>query len=308
MDTIAALSSGALPAGIAVIRLSGPDAFLVTQLITDLGDRLLWTEDRKARLTDIRDPQTKEVLDRGLVLAFKAPGSFTGEDVVELHLHGSRAVVDHLLSSLSKLEKVRLAEPGEYTRRAFVNGKMDLVATEALGDLIQAETQSQRRLSLITADGALAEMYRHWRDMVLRGRAMIEADIDFADEDDVPGSVVDSVFEQLPALIDEIRSQIKNAEVAERVRQGFRMVIFGPPNAGKSTLLNALAGREAAIVTDIPGTTRDMIEVQLDLGGYLVRVVDTAGIRETDETVEKLGVDRALAAASEADLVLNLSS
>ncbi len=308
MDTIAALSSGALPAGIAVIRLSGPDAFQVAQLISDLGVHTGWAEDRKARLASIFDPLTREKLDRGLVLAFKAPHSFTGEDVVELHLHGSRAIVDQLLASLSKLDNVRLAEPGEYTRRAFVNGKMDIVATEALGDLIQAETQSQRRLAFTTADGQLVSMYRNWRDKVLRSRAMIEADIDFADEEDVPGSVADAIYAEVPALLKALQDQIKNAEVAERVREGFRIVIFGPPNAGKSTLLNALAGREAAIVTDIPGTTRDMIEVQLELNGYLVRVVDTAGIRETDETVEKLGVDRALGAASEADLVLNLSS
>ncbi|MEO0545249.1 MAG: tRNA uridine-5-carboxymethylaminomethyl(34) synthesis GTPase MnmE, partial [Pseudomonadota bacterium] len=308
MDTIVALSSGALPAGVAVIRLSGPEAFSLAARIAKIDAAVAWKLDRKARLVKVHDPRNDEVLDHGLLLAFEGPRSFTGEDVVELQLHGSRAVVDHLLAALSEVEGVRIAEPGEFTRRAFINGKMDLIATEALGDLIQAQTQAQRRLAISSADGKLIETYRRWRDMVLRGRAMIEADIDFADEDDVPGSVVDAVFADIPTLVSEINGEIKKAETAERVREGFRIVIFGPPNAGKSTLLNALAGREAAIVTDIPGTTRDAIEVQLNLGGFLVRIVDTAGVRATSDPIEKIGVERALDAAIQADLVLNLSA
>lgn len=303
VDTIVALSSGALPAGVAVIRLSGPAAFgaLNQMLETEI------VATRTARLVTIIDPVSRETLDRGLVFSFKAPHSFSGEDVVEMHLHGSRAVVDDVIRHLSTMHGVRVAEPGEFTHRAFLNGKMDLVAAEALGDLIHAQTSEQRRLAHASGSGALHAEYNGWRQTVLRMRSMMEADIDFADEDDVPGSVVEEVYRMLPSLISEIEAKLKSNEMAERVRDGFRVVIYGSPNAGKSTLLNALAGRDAAIVTDIPGTTRDMIEVQLDIAGFLVRVIDTAGIRKVDDVVEAQGVERAEAAVKEADLVLELS-
>ncbi|GAB4361372.1 MAG: tRNA uridine-5-carboxymethylaminomethyl(34) synthesis GTPase MnmE [Oricola sp.] len=301
MDTIYALSSGALPSGVAVVRLSGPQAGPV---LAALSGGL--PPARSAVLRSIRSRNDLEI-DRGLVMWFPAPGSFTGEDCAEFHLHGGRAVVDRLLAELAGFEGLRLAEPGEFSRRAFANGKFDLTGAEGLADLIAAETEAQRVLALSQASGALRDLYEGWQDRLLHARAMIEAEIDFADEDDVPGSVSGRVWADMDALADEMRAHIAGAKRASAVRDGFRIVIIGAPNAGKSSLMNALAGSDVAIVSDEPGTTRDVVEARLQLGGKLAVVSDTAGIRPDAGPVEAEGIRRALARAGEADLVLHLS-
>lgn len=299
-DTIFALSSGALPSGVAIVRLSGPQVRETLQRL--VGEAPL---PRVAHLKTIVGA-LGDVLDRGLVIFFAAPASFTGEDCAELHLHGGKATVAAVLAELSSLPMLRAAEAGEFTRRAFINGKIDLTAAEALADLVAAETESQRRLALENAEGRQRLLYDGWRNRLLRGRAMIEAELDFSDEADVPGSVSDEVWRDLAALSQEIVNHIDGFRAAEIVREGFRVVLAGAPNAGKSSLLNALARRDVAIVTDVPGTTRDLIEVSLDLGGVKVVVTDTAGLRDTDDVVERIGVERAIAAAARADLVLGL--
>jgi len=245
-------------------------------------------------------------LDRGLVIFFPGPASFTGEDCAELHLHGGRAVVAAVLGELSGAEGTRHAEAGEFTKRAFLNGKLDLLEAEALGDLIQAETEAQRRFALSNASGQQSAIYQSWRERLLHARAMIEAELDFADEGDVPGSVSDSVWADMEALALDIRKHMSGFHKAEIIREGFRVAIVGAPNAGKSSLLNALARRDVAIVADEPGTTRDLIEVALDLNGYKILVTDTAGIREGAGTVESIGIDRARKAADRSDLILLL--
>lgn len=299
-ETIVALSSGRLPAGIAVIRISGPQTRFVLETITGS-----IPEARKARygaftgLDGIR-------IDSGITLFFEGSRSFSGEDSAELHAHGGKAVVAALLDALVALEGVRLAEPGEFTRRAFLNGKVDLLEAEALADLIGAETEGQRRFALLNSDGGHNELYASWRRRLIHARAMIEAEMDFADEADVPGSVASQVWSDTARLADEIRQHISGFHKAEIIRDGFDVVIVGAPNAGKSSLLNALAKRDAAIVTDEPGTTRDLIEVSLDLNGKKVRLTDTAGLREGGGAVEAIGMERAVARARAADLVLLL--
>ncbi|MEZ2331520.1 tRNA uridine-5-carboxymethylaminomethyl(34) synthesis GTPase MnmE [Mesorhizobium sp. RCC_202] len=298
-DTIVALSSGRLPAGIAVIRVSGPRTrFVVETMAGSVKDR--FTNLRRLRADD------GSLIDHGLVLFFPGPGSFTGEDVAEFQVHGSRAVAAKMLETIVGFEGVRHAEPGEFTRRAFLNGKLDLVETEALADLVNAETEAQRRFAVRNAEGAQSELYSSWRRRLIHARAMIEAEIDFPDEDDVPGSVSDAVWSDVRALIGEIEHHVDGYKAAEIIRDGFEVVILGAPNAGKSSLFNALAQREAAIVTDEPGTTRDLLEVVLDLDGMRVRIVDTAGLRETTGKVEAIGIERARAKAASADLVLLL--
>ncbi|MDX8495929.1 tRNA uridine-5-carboxymethylaminomethyl(34) synthesis GTPase MnmE [Mesorhizobium sp. VK22B] len=299
-DSIVALSSGRLPAGIAVIRISGPKTRFVIETIA--GGRV---KDRFTTLRKLMAPDGS-VIDHGLVLFFPGPGSFTGEDVAEFHVHGSRAVAAKMLETITAIEGVRHAEPGEFTRRAFLNGKLDLTETEALADLVNAETEAQRRFAVRNAEGAQSELYSGWRRRLIHARAMIEAEIDFADEEDVPGSVSDAVWSDVAAMIDEIERHIQGFKAAEIIRDGFEVVILGAPNAGKSSLFNALAKREAAIVTDEPGTTRDLLEVVLDLNGIRVRIVDTAGLRETAGKVETIGIERARAKAGGADLVLLL--
>lgn len=299
-DTIFALSSGALPSGVAVIRLSGPQ--VQSGLQTLVGNL---PPPRQAVLRDIR-ADDRGLLDRGLVLFFPGPNSFTGEDCAELQIHGGRAVVSAILDYLASLDGFRPAEAGDFTRRAFLNGKMDLSGAEALADLIAAETETQRKLAIQNTSGRQRQLYDSWRTTLLRARAFIEAELDFADEDDVPGSVSQRVWENMRALAATLRSHIAGYAAAEIIREGFRVVLIGAPNAGKSSLLNALARREVAIVTDIPGTTRDLVEVSLDVRGLKVIVTDTAGIRETDDVVERLGVERAHGAARAADLVIHL--
>lgn len=300
-DTIFALSSGRLPSGVAVIRISGPQTrFAIETICGKL------PESRKATLKPFKD-RGGNVIDRGLAVFFPAPQSFTGEDCGEMHLHGGRAVVDAMISALYSFERCRMAEPGEFTRRAFTNGKFDLTVAEGLADLIAAETESQRRLALQISSGVQAELYASWRTELIRARALIEAELDFADESDVPGSVSDQVWLDMKDLSKRIRKHVADGKRGAIVRDGYRVVIVGAPNAGKSSLLNALAGSDVAIVSDEPGTTRDLIEIKLDLGSLPVLITDTAGLRETDGKIEKIGIQRALERASAADLVLALT-
>ncbi|OBQ76988.1 tRNA uridine-5-carboxymethylaminomethyl(34) synthesis GTPase MnmE [Mesorhizobium loti] len=299
-DSIVALSSGRLPAGVAVLRVSGPQTRFVVETIA-----CGMVKDRAAVLRRFRAPDGT-VLDNGLVIFFPGPASFTGEDVAEFHVHGGRAVVARMLEIIADFDGVRHAEPGEFTRRAFLNGKVDLVETEALADLVNAETEAQRRFAVQNAEGVQSELYLSWRRRLVHARAMIEAEIDFADEDDVPGSVSDTVWSEVRAMIGEIDHHIAGFHAAEIIRDGFEVVILGAPNAGKSSLFNALARRDAAIVTDEPGTTRDLLEVTLDLGGLRVRLTDTAGLRDAPGKVEAIGIAKARAKADRADLLLLL--
>jgi tRNA modification GTPase len=299
-ETIFALSSGSLPSGVAVIRLSGPQ---VTDIIATIIGEV--PPARKTVLRAIKD-RNGQLLDMGLVLFFKGPRSFTGEDAAELHVHGGKATVAAVLADLSTYENARPAEAGEFTRRAFLNGKLDLTSAEALSDLVAAETEQQRQLAISNADGKQRALYDHWRQLLLRSRALIEAELDFADEADVPGSVSDMVWRDVATLKEDVIRHVAGYRSVEIVREGFRVVLIGAPNAGKSSLLNALAKRDVAIVTDIPGTTRDLVEVQLDLKGIKVIVTDTAGVRESDDLVEQIGVERAIKAAERADLILHL--
>lgn len=299
-DSIVALSSGRLPAGVAVIRISGPQTRFVVETIC--GGMV---KDRVAVLRRLRAPDGA-VLDKGLVIFFPGPASFTGEDVAEFHVHGGRAVVARMLETIVGFDGVRHAEPGEFTRRAFLNGKVDLVETEALADLVNAETEAQRRFAIQNAEGAQSELYLGWRRRLIHARAMIEAEIDFADEDDVPGSVSDTVWSDVRVMIAEIDRHIAGFRAAEIIRDGFEVVILGAPNAGKSSLFNTLARRDAAIVTDEPGTTRDLLEVTLDLQGLRVRLTDTAGLRDAPGKIEAIGIEKARAKADRADLLLLL--
>ena len=294
MDTIFALATAQGRAGVAVIRISGRAAFTVAHaLVGDL------PEPRVAGLRKVRDSDGA-IIDEALVLCFAAPASFTGEDVVELHLHGSPAITRAVLHGLSGLD-ARLAEPGEFTRRALENDKMDLLQVEALGDLISAETEAQRQQAMRGYDGAFSARIDRWRTDLIRAAALIEATIDFADED-VPVDVSPEVLQLLEGVQSGIGGELAGFSAAERVRSGFEVAIVGPPNAGKSTLLNSLAKREAAITSHHAGTTRDVIEVQMDLGGLPVALLDTAGLRETTDEVEAEGVARALSRAERADI------
>ncbi|MCO4317314.1 tRNA uridine-5-carboxymethylaminomethyl(34) synthesis GTPase MnmE [Phyllobacterium sp. 21LDTY02-6] len=299
-ETIFALSSGRVPAGVAVIRVSGPQTrFVVETISSNL------PPPRKAVLRTFRDGNG-DILDKGLVLFFPGPQSFTGEDCAEFHLHGGAAVVEAMFVALQAVPHCRLAEAGEFSRRAYANGKFDLTAAEGLADLIAAETESQRRLALLLASGAQAELYAGWREELLRARALIEAELDFADEADVPGSVSEQVWQSLDGLSARVKAHIESGRRGSVIRDGYRIVILGAPNAGKSSLLNALAGSEVAIVSDEAGTTRDLIEVRLDLDGVATIITDTAGLRETTGKVERIGIERAQSRAAEADLRLVL--
>ncbi|MCX5567616.1 tRNA uridine-5-carboxymethylaminomethyl(34) synthesis GTPase MnmE [Kaistia nematophila] len=301
-DTIFALSSGAAPSGVAVIRLSGPGVrFGLETLIGEV------PKARMAALRTLRAPETGDILDRGLVLFFPGPASFTGEDVAELQVHGGRAVIASLLKTLAGLPSYRQAEAGEFTRRAFENGRADLTEIEGLADLVAAETEMQRRLAVRQAEGGLRKLYEDWRRRLIRARALIEAGLDFVDEEDVPDDVMAPAWHEAAEVAIEMAAHLDDQHFGERVRDGFEVVLLGPPNAGKSSLLNALVRREAAIVTAEPGTTRDLIEVSLDLGGHAVTLVDTAGLRETESLVEREGIARARRRAGAADLVLALS-
>jgi tRNA modification GTPase len=296
-DTIFALSSGRPPAAIAVVRISGPRARVALE---QLVGRV--PQPRRASLARVRDPATGGVIDEGLALWFPGPNSETGEDIAELQVHGGRAVIAAVLAALAKLAGLRHAEAGEFTRRAFENGRMDLTAVEGLADLVAAETEAQRRQAYQQLRGLLGERAETWRQRLIEALALVEAGIDFSDEDDVPKDMMARALELIRPLAEEISKA--GAGQGERLREGLRVAIAGPPNAGKSTLFNRLARREAAIVSPFPGTTRDVLELHLDLGGYPVTVLDTAGIRETNDPVEREGVRRASEQAASANLVL----
>jgi tRNA modification GTPase len=300
-QTIFALSSGRPPSAISVVRVSGSQA---GDLLRSLAGKL--PEPRIATRVVLRDTR-KQPIDDALVLWFPAPASATGEDVAEFHLHGGRAVLAALFAALSAFVDVRPAEPGEFTRRAFENGKLDLTEAEALDDLIHADTDRQRRQALRQLRGLLGDKARDWRDQIIAASALIEAGIDFSDEGDVPAELVEPALVKVKALLREIEEVLAAQGRSERLRDGLVVAIAGPPNVGKSTLINQLARREVAIVSPHAGTTRDIIEVQLDLDGYPVTLIDTAGIRDAHDPVEQEGVRRARARAAEADLVLWLS-
>jgi tRNA modification GTPase len=302
VPTIVALSSGKGLAAIAVIRISGPRARF--GLETTIG-RL--PTPRRASLAIVRDPTTKEPIDQALALWFPGPETETGEDMAELHTHGGRAVVEATLAALTGLDGFRLAEAGEFTRRAFENGQIDLTVVEGLADLIGAETQAQRRQAFQQLVGTLGKRADGWRQRLTEALALVEANIDFSDEGDVPADLSGQVLRLVVELKEEIATALAGAARGERLREGLTVAVAGPPNAGKSTLFNTLARRDVAIVSPVPGTTRDILEVHLDLNGYPVTVLDTAGIRDSDDPVEREGIDRARSRAAAADLVLWLT-
>ena len=288
---------------VAVVRLSGPRAGVA---LDALASGRVRPEPRKAALRRLTDPATGARLDEALVLYFEGPASFTGEDVVELHLHGGRAVVAGVVEALGAIEGLRPAEPGEFSRRAFEHGKLDLTEAEGLNDLIHAQTAAQREVALRQMDGALRALYEGWRTSLVSHLAHLEADIDFPDED-LPEGVAGAVRPEIVGLRRSIEDHLADGRRGRALRDGYRIVILGEPNAGKSTLMNALAKSDVAIVSDEAGTTRDVLEVQLDLGGYPVRLIDTAGLRDEGAgAVEAEGIRRARARAEEADLRLVL--
>ncbi len=300
--TIFALSSAPGRAGIAVVRLSGPRAGPAIDALVSPRPK-----DRVAALRRVRSPQTGETLDHALVLWLAGPKTETGEDMAEFHLHGGPAIVKSVLAALSGLPGCRLAEPGEFARRAFENGKIDLAQVEGLADLIEAETEAQRRQAVAQMGGALSALYEGWRRELIEACALVEAAIDFSDEADVAADAFAMAQARVAVLRDAIAAHLNDGNRGEILRDGFRVVLAGAPNVGKSSLLNALARREAAIVSEEAGTTRDVIEVRLDLDGYPVIVSDTAGIREPQGSIEREGIRRALAHAREADLIVWLS-
>ena len=297
-QTIFALSSGKPPSAIAIVRVSGPQA---GPALEALAGRV--PQPRMATRVLLRDREGQGI-DDAIVLWFPGPASATGEDIAEFHIHGSRAVQAALFAALSQFENVRPAEPGEFTRRAFENGKLDLTEAEALDDLIHADTDRQRRQALRQLQGLLGDKARDWRKRIIEAQALIEAGIDFSDEGDVPAELIAPALATIKALLGEVEETLAARGRSERLRDGLTVAISGPPNVGKSTLINLLARREVAIVSPHAGTTRDVIEVQLDLDGYPVTVIDTAGIRDTEDPVEQEGVRRARSRAAESDLVL----
>ena len=308
--TIYALASGPprprIGSGIAVIRVSGPGTAGAVRRLAPGATAGALPAPRQAVLRTVRDPLSGEAIDRGLVLWFPAPGSVTGEDYAEFHVHGGRAVIEGLLAALAALPGLRLAEPGAFARRSFENGKLDLTAAEGIADLVAAETAAQRRQALRQLEGELGRLYDGWRERLLRALAHVEAAIDYPDED-----LPDDVARQAAAMLGDLRHEMA-AHLAdqrgERLRDGLAIAIVGAPNVGKSSLLNRLARRDAAIVSAFAGTTRDAIEVHLDLGGWPVTLIDTAGLRESDDPVEREGVRRARERARAADLRLHVAA
>lgn len=295
MSTIFAQASASGKAGVSVVRISGPDAFSAAEKLAGV-----LPETRRAAVRKLKTV-SGEILDEALVICFEKQASFTGEQTVEFQTHGSIAIVKALLSELGSIEGLRLAEPGEFTQRALANGRLDLAQVEGLADLIASETEAQRQQALRLFTGGLGALATAWRNNLIRASALLTVTIDFADED-VPVDVAPEVLGLISEIQSEMQQQVDGFGAAERVRTGYEVAIVGPPNAGKSTLLNALAGRDAAITSEVAGTTRDVIEVRMDLSGLPVTLLDTAGLRETDDAVEKIGVSRALERAKAADL------
>lgn len=300
-DTIFALSSGAGRSGVAVIRISGAKAGVI---VAAMAGNL--PTPRHAVYRALRSPVSGEVLDRGLVLWFPAPASFSGEDMAEFHVHGGLAVIEALLSAISTFSGVRPADAGEFTRRAFENGKLDLSEAEGIADLVNAETEAQRAQAVLQAGGALRARYERWRNDLISAMALVESGLDFADEADVPAEALALARPIVEGLAQELGEALADGRRGEILREGVHIAILGAPNAGKSSLLNALARRDAAIVSPEPGTTRDVIDVKLDLDGFPFILSDTAGLRETASEVEREGIRRAQARARDADLVLHL--
>ncbi len=298
-DTICALASGPLPSAIAVVRISGPAVYEIGALFLASG----LPPARRGTLTKLID-RDGQLVDEGIVLFAPAPNSYTGEDTLELFLHGGPAVVAHALDVLTSLPDVRLAEPGEFTRRAFEAGKLNLTQAEGVADLIEAETLAQKGQALRQLAGGLSETYARWRDELMGLLALVEVMIDFPDEGDVDSNAATPVHAKVRQLMTEVEAALGDRGIGERIRDGFRIAIIGEPNVGKSTLLNQLAGREAAIVTARPGTTRDVIEIRRVLGGHVVWIADTAGLRETEDEIEAEGIRRARMTAEDADLCL----
>jgi tRNA modification GTPase len=304
IDTIAALASGRPPAALAVIRISGPAVFAVVRA---LAGRL--PPPRRMSLCKLADPKSAALLDTALVAIFPGPHSASGEDLAELHLHGGPAVISGVLAAVIGLPGVRLAEPGEYTRRAFANGRMDLAQVEGLADLVAAETSSQRDQALALAGGALGRLADDWRSRCLDVLSHAEAGLDFAeDEADVAERLDEAARVALLTMADELANLVADAGRASRIRDGLTIAVTGAPNVGKSSLVNALTMRDVSIVTAVAGTTRDAIEAALDLGGVAAVLIDTAGLRDTDDPVEAEGIARARRRASEADLVITMAS
>ena len=299
-DTIYALATGAGRSAIAIVRISGPNAHVAAELLTDKPlpePRILA---RRQLVTKLSEP-----IDDAMLVTFAKGASFTGEAMTEFHCHGGRAVISAVLDAVAKLPDMRLAEPGEFTRRGFTNGCMDLSAVEGLADLISAETELQRKQAIRIANGAVATRAASWKERLTKARGLVELTIDWADEE-VPEDVTADVRTMLDHLIKDLRQELELSHRAEKIREGYEVAIIGPPNVGKSSLLNALAGRDVAIISDVPGTTRDVLEVSCDLNGLPVRFLDTAGLRETEDAVEQIGVSRAMERAEAADLRLHL--
>ena len=297
-DTIFALATAPGRGGIAVLRLSGPAARNALRTLTGISPAA-----RQATRVTLCDPRDGTAIDHALALLFIAPASYTGEDVVELHVHGGRAIVQRTIAVLAQQPGLRPAAPGEFTKRSFVNGKLDLTQAEAVADLVAAETEGQRRQALRQLDGALGHLYEDWRARLINALAYAEAAIDFADED-LPAGLTETACGQIRLLREDIARHLNDRRAGEITRDGFHIAIIGAPNTGKSSLLNRLARRDAAIVHETAGTTRDVIEVRLDLAGHTVTLADTAGLRETDDAIEVEGVRRARQWAEQADLVV----
>lgn len=301
-QTIYALSTVYGKSGVAVIRISGEEAIKVIKNLTDINiDKI---KPRHAYFSNVKDLDGN-ILDKSLIIYFKSPNSFTGEDIVELHIHGSKAVTSSVLECLSKINGLRLAEPGEFSKRAFYNNKMDLTEAEGLADLIDAETSEQQKYAIRQMEGSLKNLYEGWRNTLLSVMAHIEAYIDFPDED-LPSDIIDNIQNTVFKIKEDISKHLSDGNIGERLRDGFRVVILGEPNAGKSSLLNSIAKREAVIVSDIAGTTRDAIDIHIDINGYPVIFTDTAGLRNTDEQIEQKGIEIAYKKAEDADIVVCL--
>ena len=302
-NTIYALSTVFGKSGVAVIRISGNEVLSIISKITSININTI--KPRYAYFTDIINPTTKEILDKSLVLYFKAPHSFTGEDILEIQCHGSKAVLNSVLNVLSSLEGVRLAEPGEFSKRAFYNNKMDLTEAEGLADLIDAETSEQQKYAIRQLSGNLKNLYSSWRQDLVKTLSYLEAFIDFPEED-IPENLYNDILNTVFKVKKNITLHLNGNNVNERLKNGFNIVITGATNAGKSSLINTLTKRNAVIVSDIAGTTRDAIDINLDIKGYPVVITDTAGIRETDNPIEKQGIEIAKEKIETADIIINL--